>query len=64
MGRQAPATRPRLSLVEKKSVSPADLSDVESQRVLTVAAHAVAGELGRQAAREFFMHFGGTHREP
>jgi len=29
-----------------------------------VAPHAVAGELDRQAAREFFIKFGGTHRDP
>lgn len=34
--------------------SDADFSDPESQRVLTAAARAVAGELGRQAAREEF----------
>jgi hypothetical protein len=32
----------------------ADLSDPESQRVLTAAARAVARELGRQAARDYF----------
>ena len=31
-----------------------DCSDFESQRVLTAAACAVARELGRQAAREYF----------
>jgi hypothetical protein len=32
----------------------ADFSDPESQRVLAAAAAAVARELGRQAAREYF----------
>lgn len=35
-------------------VDPVDFSDLESQRVLAVAARAVARELGRQAAREYF----------
>jgi hypothetical protein len=49
-------TRPAcrsLSLV-KRSVPPTDFSDRESQRVLTAAARAVARELGREAAREYF----------
>jgi hypothetical protein len=33
---------------------PGDFSDPESQRVLTAAARALAGILGRQAAREHF----------
>lgn len=46
------ARRP-LTLVDTKSVQPTDFSDPESQRVLTVAARAVARELGREAAREY-----------
>jgi len=42
-----------LALVEPKS-APLDFSDAESQRVLTRAAEAVARELGREAAREYF----------
>lgn len=51
--RHTRSARP-LTLVETKSVQPADFSDVESQRVLTTAARAVARELGREAAREYF----------
>jgi hypothetical protein len=36
------------------AVPPVDFSDRESQRVLSVAAKAVARELGRQVAREYF----------
>jgi hypothetical protein len=49
----AVTSRP-LNLVEPKSAPGADFSDIESQRVLAVAAKAVARELGRQAAREYF----------
>ena len=48
-----PARRP-LMLVDAKSVQPADFGDLESQRVLAAAARAVARELGREAAREYF----------
>ena len=41
-------------LVDAKSVQPADFGDLESQRVLAAAARAVARELGREAAREYF----------
>lgn len=41
---------------------PADFSDQESQRVLTAAARAVAHELGRQAAREYFAELIGKTR--
>jgi hypothetical protein len=43
-----------LALVDTKPVYPTDFSDRESQRVLAAAARAVARELGRQAAREYF----------
>lgn len=36
------------------AAQPADFSDPESQRVLAAAAHALAGELGREAGREYF----------
>jgi hypothetical protein len=42
-----------LRLVEPRPDRP-DFSDRESQRVLTAAAAAVARELGREAAREYF----------
>ena len=48
------AARRPLAVVETKSVQPTDFSDRESQRVLAAAACAVAGELGREAAREYF----------
>ena len=48
------AARRPLTLVDAKSIRPTDFSDVESQRVLTVAARAVARELGREAAHEYF----------
>jgi len=34
--------------------SPVEFSDAQSQRVFAAAATAVAGELGRQAARAYF----------
>lgn len=34
--------------------TPTDFSDDQSRRVLTAAARAVASELGRAAAREYF----------
>ena len=48
------AGRRATSPVEAKSLVPADFGDVESLRVLTTAARAVARELGREAAREYF----------
>lgn len=39
---------------EPADVRRADFSDPESQRVLSDAARALAEELGRQAAREWF----------
>lgn len=63
MPRQARCTCRPLTLVATDYLQPADFNDRESQRVLSVAARALAGELGRQAAREFFMKFGGTYRE-
>ncbi len=46
--------RRSLTVVKAKSVQPVDFRDAESQRVLTAAACAVAHELGREAAREYF----------
>jgi len=63
MPRRTRAARRPLALVETKSVQPADFGDPESQRVLTAAAHGVARELGRQAAREFFAEAIGTRKE-
>ena len=54
MPRPTRSARRPLTLVETKAVQPADFSDLESQRVLTTAARAVARELGREAAREYF----------
>ena len=39
-----------------------DFSDIESVRVLAVAARAVARELGREAAREYFAELIGRSR--
>ena len=39
-----------------------DFSDAESQRVLTAASRAVARELGREAAREYFAKLIGRSR--
>ena len=47
-------SRRPLMLVEPKSASRGDFGDPESQRVLAVAACAVARALGREAAREYF----------
>lgn len=54
MPRLTRAARRPLTVMDTKSVQPADFSDFESQRVLTAAARAVARELGREAAREYF----------
>jgi len=53
-----------LTLVEAKSVQPADFSDLQSQRVLMAAARAVARELGREAAREYFVELIGKPKDP
>ena len=45
---------PPLPPVQRRYVERTDFSDAESQRVLAAAACAIARELGRQAAREFF----------
>lgn len=47
-------TARQLTLVVTKSAPSADFSDRESRRVLAAAACAVARELGREAAREYF----------
>ena len=49
--------------VDTESVSAADFSDPESQRVLAAAARSVAAELGRQAARELFAKVAGTEKD-
>jgi hypothetical protein len=54
MFRPPRSARRTLTAVKKKSVRPADFSDVESQRVLAAAARAVVFELGREAGREYF----------
>ena len=56
------AARRRLTLVETKPVQPADFSDRESLRVLAAAARAVARELGREAAREYFAELIGKQK--
>jgi hypothetical protein len=53
MPRSRQSARRPLILVPK-SAQGTDFSDTESQRVLSAAAHAVARELGREAAREYF----------
>lgn len=64
MVRPSRSARRALTVVEKKSVQPADFSDVESQRVLRAAAYVLAGELGRQAAREYFAELIGRRKPP
>jgi len=54
MPRPRRSARRALRLVEPPPHQRPDFSDRESQRVLTVAASAVARELGREAAREYF----------
>ena len=54
MSRPSRSARRPLAIVDTKSGPLADFSDPESQRVLAAAAGAVARELGRQAAREYF----------
>lgn len=41
-------------LAEMKPAESADFRDSESQRILQIAARAVAHELGREAARDYF----------
>jgi hypothetical protein len=48
--------------LDAKVVAVADFSDAESQRVLTAAARAVAREMGREAAREYFAELIGRTR--
>jgi hypothetical protein len=55
MSRVSRGPRRLLSLTEAKPVDRAEFSDPESRRVLSAAAVAVARELGRQAARDYFM---------
>jgi hypothetical protein len=54
MARLTRSTRRPLTLMETKSAPSADFGDRESQLVLAAAARAVAHELGREAAREYF----------
>lgn len=49
-----PPTRPSNDASEAPAIHLVDFSDRESQRVLAAAACAVARELGREAAREYF----------
>jgi hypothetical protein len=44
----------RASRLTAKEVEKIDFSDLQSQQVLAAAARAVARELGREAAREYF----------
>jgi hypothetical protein len=46
--------RARRALALVPQPRPADFTDAESQRVLSAAAKAVARELGREAAREYW----------
>jgi hypothetical protein len=64
MPRPARSARRPMTLVDTKSVVPADFSDLESQRVLAAAARVVARELGREAAREYFAELIGKPRAP
>ena len=58
-----PQARSPLTLVEPSPVRPlADFSDRDSQGVLRAAAEAVARELGRQAAREYFAELIGRSK--
>ena len=54
MPRPTRSARHWLTPVDTTSVQPAGFSDLESQRVLAVAARAVAQALGREAARAHF----------
>jgi hypothetical protein len=60
MPRHTRSPRRPLTLAATESVPAADFSDLESQRVLAAAARAVARELGREAAREYFAKLIGT----
>ena len=64
MRRSTRSARHPLTLVATKSVHPADFSDLESQRVLAAAVDAVAHELGREAAREYFAELIGKPKAP
>ncbi len=62
MPRHPLSPRHPLTFVTTKSVQAADFSDGESQRVLAAAARAVARELGREAAREYFAELIGKRK--
>jgi hypothetical protein len=49
-----PSARRALTQVDTKLVQTADFTDQESQRVLRVVVCAIARELGREAAQEYF----------
>ena len=57
-----PPKRPSNDVRDWPGVEPRDFSDGESQRVLAAAARAVARELGRQAAREYFAELIGKSK--
>jgi hypothetical protein len=57
MRRHTASARRRVAVVETTVDTPADFADRESQRVLSAAARAVAHELGRAAAREWFAEW-------
>lgn len=59
MPRLTRPSRRQLKLVEAKPAPLADFSDPESLRVLAAATRAVARELGREAAREYFAELTG-----
>ena len=53
-----------LALARTQSGPAEDFSDPDSLRVLRAAAYAVVGELGRQAAREYFAELIGKKARP
>jgi hypothetical protein len=59
-----PPKRPSDDVSDKPAGRATDFSDGESQRVLAAAARAVARELGRQAAREYFAELIGQSKVP
>jgi hypothetical protein len=64
MPRTARSPRRLKTVEDVKFGQTADFSDPESQRVLAAAARALARELGRQAAREYFAELIKARRFP
>jgi hypothetical protein len=58
------AKPPRVEDADVDASRLTDFGDSESTRVLSSTARVLAGELGRQAAREYFAEVTGLRKEP